>query len=199
MIMDGGAMSPKEEASWRLREAAQMEDRARLAEALGEGGDPNARDERGWSALDWAARFGWEEGVLDLLKEGGDPNAKGGLRVSPLSRAILGRSEACARILLEAGADPKEEIDFLGKRSTVLMRAAEEGMEGTVRLLLLAGADWRERDSGGRAAEDWAEDGEAKGCKAILEAWRVAAEEKEALERAGAKAGAVERPARRGP
>ena len=123
-------------------------DRATVGRGRSDGGsvgepDLPPIDERsadGFTALHLAAFFGRPDAVRLLLDRGADPNlwATGGLRVQPLHSAVAGGHEEVARMLVEAGA----AIDTAQRDGyTPLMGAAQNGLAGTVDLLLARGAD----------------------------------------------------------
>jgi ankyrin repeat protein len=77
-----------------------------------------------------------------------------------MRRAINAADVDVVAALLSAGYNAKA-VD--GDKVTLVMRAAETGHAGTVRLLLAAGADPTARDKAGRNAADRARDGLASG------------------------------------
>ncbi len=105
----------------------------RLVEAY-----PNTSDatdaENKLTPLAWAAREGHTEVVEILLDHGRDVNSKDGEGRTPLERAIEGRQDEAATVLLAA-----EGVDISVKDSTsatLIAMAAREGMVRTVRHLL---------------------------------------------------------------
>lgn len=94
--------------------------RADVARALiAAGADPGAADEPGPTALVWAAEGGHAATVAALLEAGAEPVAERG--APPLARAARQGSLETVRVLLEHGADGREE-------------ALEEALAGAVGL-----------------------------------------------------------------
>jgi ankyrin repeat protein len=120
---------------------------------LEQGADVDAEDDVGCTALARAAQFDQLELVRALLRAGASPdraNRRGG---TPL---MVAKSEAVARLLLAAGADPNAPM-LLNDRGlpggrTALMGAAWTGSTGMVEALLAHGADPGRRDAAGWTA-----------------------------------------------
>ncbi len=91
----------------------------------------------GFEALRNAARLGHSNEVRALLASGVPPDAREEKSWTPLTHAAGSGELECARLLLEAGADP----GGAGGGKTPLMAAAGAGSVETIRLLLAAGAD----------------------------------------------------------
>ena len=93
---------PAGSAVWN---AARDGDLPALEKALDDGADPDRLDDKGISALSWAAIMGQDDAIKMLLENDADinrPNADGG---RPLhAAAFLGRAST-VRLLLERGAD----------------------------------------------------------------------------------------------
>jgi len=109
----------------RLHYAARAGDRDALTTLLDAGADPNLRDGRrsGWTPLQHAIHKHREEAVRRLLERGARPNERGGSGVPPLHMAAGYGQTRIVRALLEAGADPRAEVDGL----TALWTAAGGG------------------------------------------------------------------------
>jgi ankyrin repeat protein len=129
--------------------------------ARGMGTEPGAAliDERsadGFTALHLAAFFGQAQVAQLLLDRGADPNAwaTGDLYVQPLHSAVAGGHDEVAALLIHGGAD----IDAPQRHGyTPLMGAAQNGMAGTVQLLLARGADPSARNDDVLTAAELAE------------------------------------------
>ncbi len=128
-----------------LIEAVKDGDAAAVRALLDEGGDVNATEVDGTTALHWAVH-GDHVDVTDLLiRAGANVRAMNRYGVAPLSLASLNGSEAMVAKLLQAGADP-ETAQPGGE--TALMTAARTGNADVVRQLLARGADVN-------ATEEW--------------------------------------------
>ena len=70
-------------------------------------GDPNAKDPRGFTVLDWAARTGQAAAIAELVRAGADPDLRdsGPNGWTPLHHAAHKGQLGAVRALLAAGAD----------------------------------------------------------------------------------------------
>jgi uncharacterized protein len=143
-----------------------------LHSLLEKGGDPNALDGEGMSAMMMAAGRGHLECVQVLVKHGADIHLKDKRKgLSALKFAVgEGRVEV-ARYLLDQGADVNEADNF-GR--TGLMFAAGQGSIPMVELFLSRGADVNRKDVYENTALTNAED---------MERWEI----RDMLLRAGAE------------
>jgi hypothetical protein len=146
---------------------------------LKEGADVNKRDTCGFTALEWAVRFGHIDIVKILLANGGDIHARNyDIGCPPLTWAAAkghtdivevlldnlecmlsgeGALSAAAkeghtdilRTLLDRGADADGK-NKLGE--TALMGAAKKGHIDIVKVLIASGADLNEKDNDGNTA-----------------------------------------------
>ncbi|MBE7941090.1 MULTISPECIES: ankyrin repeat domain-containing protein [Ramlibacter] len=168
--------------------AARAGNAAAVQQLIAQGGSPNVRDRLGNSALNLAATRGDEAMVDVLLAAQADvqqPNLAG---VTPLMGASFAARPAIVRKLLAAGAaiapldrvhknaatyaaaqgctdclaalvEAGQSVDApLDAGLTLLMWAAGQGHEDTVRWLLAHGADASRRDARGKRAADIAAD-----------------------------------------
>jgi cytohesin len=125
--------------------------------------DVNARNERGETALNIAARNGDAEAAVLLLDAGADPAAMNGCGGSaadwygenapvwcgetPLHAAVYGRYADVVELFLSRGADPNTRN---ADRETPLHVAALVGDAAIAALLIGRGADPNARDNSGR-------------------------------------------------
>ena len=114
--------------------------------------DPNARDEKGRTALHWAAA--WDEPVAlaalaGLLEARADPNARDRFNATPLHWVADRGPSAMIAPLIEAGADPNART--IGG-ATALRYAVRSVRSDTAAELAAAGADLEARDDDGWTA-----------------------------------------------
>lgn len=95
-----------------------------------------SRDTFSKSPLYYTSLLGLEELSRRLITTGYDPNMQGGLFETPLLAAVHSGHEEIAHALLEAGATFADH-----RNPPPLMVAARNGLERTVRVLLLKGAN----------------------------------------------------------
>ena len=88
-----------------LLEAVKRGDAERVRELLDRGADPNARDERGWTPLHYAAERGRADVARLLLDEGARVDAEDGEGLTPLHFAAEAGSPEAVKLLVERGAD----------------------------------------------------------------------------------------------
>lgn len=137
-----------------ILDAARSDDPAAVAALLRQGGDVNAREEDGATALAWAANRANTAIAELLLKAGADPNLTNELGVGPLSLAITNGSMAMVKLLLANAADPNVARE---NGETPLMTAARLGQVEVMNLLLGRGAKVNARDRKfGQTALMWA-------------------------------------------
>lgn len=132
-----GCGKTPEEASIDLLAAVQAGDLGAVRGALQAGGDANARDEQGESALRKATTGGAVDIVEVLLEAGADPNATDGQGDPAREIAFTEGTMTMIRLFAEAGADVSP-----GSPGTAmaLWRASEKCDGSTLRVLLGAGA-----------------------------------------------------------
>lgn len=126
-----------------LRTLAEGGDVAALEKALANGGDANARDADGTTALHWAARADRLDAVRALLAAGADATAQDRYGVTPLQLAAVNGNAAMLGLLVAAGADA---VAAGPDGETPLMTAARTGVPAALEALLGAGAEIDARD-----------------------------------------------------
>ena len=156
-----GAKAMPDCSNWMEDEFWEQADALDVARCLSAGADPNARDQYGFTSLQWAVLYSTAEAMLEtvkaLLDAGADPNAQsqedGTALTLALSRASyddLDDVEEVVRVLLDAGADPNlwssESEEGYRLYTPLIMAAPGNGREGGVMLEILkamldAGAD----------------------------------------------------------
>jgi uncharacterized protein len=137
-------------------EAAALGDRGRLEELLD--AEPIRATEYsgdGFTALHFAAFFGWPEAATVLLERGAEVDAfgRGWMTGTALHSAASRLQSDIVRILLEAGANPdvRQSAGW-----TPLHAAAMNGDLTSLELLLAAGADPHATNDEGRSVSDLA-------------------------------------------
>jgi ankyrin repeat protein len=121
-----------------LADAIAADDVAAVREVLDAGVDPNADLPGEGTPMIHAARLGCPAVLRVLAGRGADVSAPaGGLRHTPLFAAVAARQLACIATLIELGCD----VDAGMAGCSPLWRAADQGDDEVVRLLLDAGAD----------------------------------------------------------
>jgi hypothetical protein len=111
-----------------------------LAEALGSGRNPNEADQKGMTALMYAALGNQGRAMEILLDHGADPNLQDEGGFTALHFAAQAQAEACAKLLLQRGAS----ADIKDKNgNTALFKAVFSYQEkgSLIPLLLQWGAD----------------------------------------------------------
>jgi len=128
--------------------------------------DPNLPDDKGETALHYAAQLGNQQMVQALLYYEAAVDPRDQFGNTPLHWAAQNGSTAVIQMLIDAKAtvDPQNRQGV-----TPLMMAAKAGNAPAVRLLLKDGADPHHVDFTGRDAAGW-----ANGKPAIVQMLRVA-------------------------
>ena len=121
-----------------LADAAERGDRSGVAALLEQGGDPNASQIDGMTALHWAAYRDDLDTAGLLLESGSDPTVSNRYGITPLSLACVNGSADMLELLIRAGADVNRAIRG---GETPLMTASRTGIVGAVRVLLEHGAE----------------------------------------------------------
>ena len=144
---------PGVSAASELADAVQRRDLAATHELLTRGGDVNAAQADGTTALAWAVHWDDLDTVGRLVGAGADVNRATDLGVTPLMLASINGSAAVVDALISAGADPAATR---ATGDTALMLAVRSGSAAAVRLLLDHGADVNAGTAGGQTALMWA-------------------------------------------
>ena len=112
--------------------AAREGDIARVQILLDQGVDPDARDEKGATALHYAAAYGQVDLVQILVEHGADVQARGPIGNTALIYAAQEGHTEVVRILVEHGADPQTPNDY---NSTAPKLAVGHGYRDIVQIL----------------------------------------------------------------
>jgi ankyrin len=137
-----------------VADAAMRHDTAEVRALVEAGGDVNAAQPDGATALHWAAYHGDHDLARRLLEAGANVSAANRNGSTPLWLAATQGDAAMVEILLEGGASANENLP-LGRKP--LMLAARAGSAEAVRVLLAHGADPNARE-------------EARGTTALMQA-----------------------------
>ncbi len=128
-----------------VADAAQRHDTAVVKTLLQQGGDVNAAQGDGMTALHWAALDGNLDLVQMLIYAGGDVGATTRLGAyTPLHMAAKNAHPDVVEALLKAGANPKT---VTSSGATALMLAAAAGSTPSVEALIAHGAEVNARES----------------------------------------------------
>ncbi len=138
------AVAPRAQSSSEVADAAMRNDLDAVRALVGAGGDVDAPQRDGATALLWAARHGNHELATVLLEAGADPGSANQEGATPLWLASVNGDARMLTALLEAGADANEPLP-LGR--TPLMIAARTGDVAAMRVLIEHGADLNARET----------------------------------------------------
>ncbi|KAH8059097.1 hypothetical protein JL722_5651 [Aureococcus anophagefferens] len=122
-----GALPPS------VKKAAQRGERGAVLQWAQGGGDANARDADGKTALHHACNHGHAELARSLVESGCSPDAADAGGETPLHCAAKAGSASAVRVLLDAGADVSAETSK--GRETPAMLAGTAGNHGCARLI----------------------------------------------------------------
>lgn len=115
-----------------LIEAAKEDDVKALDQHLAGGANVDETDEKGWTALMWAAAFGCADAVVFLTSRKANPNHKSGKgNTALLCAAQNGLADIC-ELLLKAGAD---KAVTTSNRKTPAQIAADKGHAELAKLI----------------------------------------------------------------
>jgi ankyrin repeat protein len=132
----------------RLIEAIEKSDIESVKTIVAGGGvDMNGVDERDWTALMYAVRYGFVDCAKVLLDVKADINKADGHGVAPLHYALFRGHLGCVNLLITRGANVNAR-DRIG--STPLHYAASAGLVLSVDELIRVGAELDEGDEKGR-------------------------------------------------
>src|ERR1041385_7854489 len=138
VLLGAGLAAPGDAASRAaLADAAEHGDRNGIRELLETGGDVNASQVDGTTALHWAAYREDAETAGLFGRRGGNVNATNRYGVPPLAEACKNGNAAIVKLLLQGGADANAALKG---GETVLMLAARSGKVEAVKALLERGA-----------------------------------------------------------
>ena len=132
LVACGAVGGQKRPAGATLFEAAEAGDLTGVQRHLQQGADVNARDDKLWTPLMFAASGSHLDVVRHLVDKGADVNAKGKWGYTPLMWAALNGHLEVAACLLEHGADVTVRDD---RGATALMFATAGGHSNVVELL----------------------------------------------------------------
>ena len=120
------------------------------------GADVNATNKKNVTALMIASRRGNIDAVNELLNAGADPTIKDGLGATWIHHAV---GEGCSKEFLQAIIDHGADVNAANKKNiTALMLACKKGNEGSINILLNAGADPNIADNDGYTCLHYAAD-----------------------------------------
>ncbi|MEK8169666.1 hypothetical protein NKH77_07370 [Streptomyces sp. M19] len=129
---EGARMTPATRRDTALWTASKTGDSEAIHDLAPTGEELAARDEAGWSALDWAAGHGDPATVTALLDAGADPRATGADERPPYETALAAGHREAARILRErARAAGDETTAAPGRRTAGPTRSARCGPTAT--------------------------------------------------------------------
>jgi len=136
-----------------IADAIEQKKFAEAKQLIDTGGDVNAQQNDGMSALHWAVFYDRQATVKHLLSTGASVNVSNDYGIRPLTIACQNGSAAIVKLLLGNGADPNTRRD--GDESAV-STASRTGSVGAVTALINAGASPNPRDHRGQTALMWA-------------------------------------------
>jgi uncharacterized protein len=151
VLLAGG--SARAQSGAPLADAAEKQDRAKIAALLKQVASVNVAQADGMTALHWAAHHDDLRLATLLVKSGANAKATNRYGVTPLSLACTNGNTEVVELLLKAGADPNTT---LRGGETALMTAARTGRPGPVKALLARGAKVDAKDRKGQTALMWA-------------------------------------------
>jgi ankyrin repeat protein len=129
--------------------AVNLEDAAAVRAFLQSGMNPNAKNEKGETALTYAIQYR-DPKVIKVLLEKADVNMKDDLGNSPIHLAVAKKKEEIFDLLLEKNADVNVAgADGKTKNQTALYAAVLQDREDLVQKLIEKGADPNIADSEG--------------------------------------------------
>ncbi len=136
-----------------LADAAEKRDAPAVRRLLAQGGDVNAAQIDGMTALHWAAHHDDMATVRLLLKAGAKADAGNRYKITPLHSACVNGNGPMTEALLEAGADANATLP---EGETALMTAARTGAPAPIKALLAKGAKVNAKGRNQQTALMWA-------------------------------------------
>lgn len=146
--------SPDAEQVELLHQAIRAEDKAEIEKYRGRPNYLDARNEDGYTALQEAIRWGYDEIIAMLVEFGADPDVPDVNGRTALHHAAYSDELGAAKLLIAKGATVRYKDPY---EYTPLHIAAREGRQEIVQVLLNAGADINARCDVGYTAVDLAD------------------------------------------
>lgn len=147
----------KEIKSFDPEQAIQTENHAKILEFIDQGRlDVDHKNEAGMTLLMQALDYDQPQLAYELIERGADLQAFDKTGTQILTQALLLGETKITRMALEKGANAKTQLDLIG--SSLLMYAAQEGLNEEIELLIDHGADVNHQNQRGETALMWASD-----------------------------------------
>jgi ankyrin repeat protein len=133
---------------------------------ISQGADVNSKDSTGWTALMYAATYGYIDTVELLVNRGADVSARD--YTNQQTALMCSDKIEITKILIDAGAQVNVVDSFVGW--TPLFRAAMKGNNEIVKLLIAKGADVNAKTPDGETALSTAQEHHLSDTVEILKA-----------------------------
>jgi ankyrin repeat protein len=179
LVSAGADVNTRDDSGYTPLVCASLYNLPRIVDLLvSKGANLETKDRHGYTPLGIAAKFGKTEALKRLLEAGAEVDSGKEDSFTPLARAASSRQKDAFNILLKYGADASiawsqsadlnseflhslleagAEVDAVDEEGrTALHRAAEEGREDKVKVLLAWGPDVHMRTKEGKTALDLA-------------------------------------------
>ena len=161
-------LAPTTKIDAPIADAAQRQDKQAVLSLLAKKADVTATQPDGATALHWTVYAGDADITARLIRAGATVNIRNNYGVSPLALAAKQGNAAIVDLLMKAGADPNDPINYINADETPLLHAARAGSVDAVNMLLWAGARVNAREGwNGQSPLHWAA---AEGHGAVVEA-----------------------------